>query len=131
MKSRFMQRIILSVFICVLSPFIMGMGVGGHSSGSGGGGFGAFVPLIILLIILLIPVIKAYNAAKEAEKFKTLVFVTTFYEYLGWILCFTIIGIPIGLVLVLASQLSNVLIKIEANTSGTLTLLKSRQENHD
>jgi len=130
MKRYFMQRIIPCVFICILSPFIMGMGCQFGQSGSSSSGFGEFFPFIILLIVfLVVPIVKAYHAAKQADKFKTLVFITTFYEWLGWIICFTIIGIPIGLGLVLIAQLSRVFIQIEANTNQSLNLLKSRHKD--
>jgi hypothetical protein len=129
MKNRIVQRVTLCFCVCILSPFIMGMGQSGASRGSGGDHFGGPFLLVLLLIILIVPVVKAYNAAKQAEKFKTLVFILTFYEWLGWILCFTIIGIPIGLGFVLASQLSRVFIQIEANTHQTLKIMQSHKEH--
>ncbi len=81
----------------------------------GGGGIMSFLPMIaiiaaIVLVIFFLPAIKAFSAAKGAKKFKALVFVTTFFEWLGWSLCITIIGIPIGLALVLAGQSGRVLV---------------------
>jgi hypothetical protein len=126
MKNHFVKRIVPYISIFILSPLIMGMG------GRPGPPRGGIIPpglVFILLIILLIPFLMAIKAAKQAEKFKTLVFIVVFYEWLGWILCFSIIGIPIGIGLVLLSQLSRVFIQIEENTSQTLKLLKNQQEN--
>ncbi|GEM_PF-3573950 len=87
--------------------------------------------LVIVIAGFIIPVVKAYHAAQQASEFKTLVFITTFYEWIGWVLCFTIVGIPIGLGFVLASQLSRVFIKIEDNTHQALKLLQSNQKSRD
>ena len=85
-----------------------GSGVSSYESGSPGTGI--FIIAAIVLVIFFLPAIKAFSAAKGAKKFKALVFVTTFFEWLGWSLCITIIGIPIGLALVLAGQSGRVLV---------------------
>lgn len=98
----------------------------GHGASQGSGSIiASFLPaIIIFIIVFLIPLVKAFDASKKADKFKSLVFVITFYEWLGWIICITIIGIPVGLSLVLAAQSIRVLIEIEKNTSETRNLLK-------
>lgn len=85
------------------------------------------VPLIALLAALLIPLVRAVAAAKAAPKYKTYVFVITYIEVFGWIVCVTIIGIPLGLILVLGSQAARVLLDIEANTR--LAANQGRQGN--
>lgn len=90
---------------------------------SGGGGSFLGTLVLLLVIALLVPLFKAFQAAKETEKFKALVFVVTFYEWFGWVLCITIIGIPFGLGLVLASQAVRLLIEIEKQTRKTNSML--------
>jgi len=82
--------------------------------------------LVLIGIISVIPIYKAFTASKQAEKFKILVFVITFYEWVGWILCITIVGIPIGLGLVLISQYIRLTIEIENNTRKTNELLEKQ-----
>ena len=119
--------IIHVVGILLLSPNVCM----GQEYSSGGAAVSVIVPLLICFILFIMPIIKAYIIAKEAEKFKTLVFIKSFYESLGWLLCLTIIGIPVGLGFVLLARSCTVLIKIEANTSQTLTLLKFQNGKHD
>jgi len=80
--------------------------------------------MMVVLLLVVFPIVKAYLAAKEAVKFKALVFVTTFFEWVGWIICITIIGLPIGLAFVLAAQSARVLIEIEKNTAETRSSVK-------
>ncbi len=125
-----MKKKIVAVTLFVLSfatvCFAMGA-PGGESRPNAAGGsiLGSMGPaLMIFLIIFLLPIVKSYLATKEAVKFKALVFVTTFFEWVGWIICITIIGLPIGLAFVLAAQSARVLIEIEKNTAETRNLVK-------
>jgi len=112
-KKEYMN--IFSIFsLIILAFFLTGMAT--RPAGMAGGGnhdelLNIITPIIIIIIAFLTPIYKGYFAAKEAEKFKTLVFVTTYFEWLGWILCITIIGIPFGLGLVLVSQSAHLQIK--------------------
>lgn len=81
-------------------------------------GSAGFFPLILiaLFVVFLFPIVMATRAALAATKYKTYVFVITYFEWLGWVVCLTIIGIPVGLGLVLSSQAARILVDIEANT---------------
>lgn len=125
MKHNLRNRGFLLPTILVLLSTTMCFAMGAPPQGPSGHSFMEFLPAImLLLIIFLVPTVKAYLAAKKAEKFKALVFATIFFEWVGWIICITIIGIPFGLALILAGQSARVLIEIEKNTSETRMLLK-------
>lgn len=124
MRNLLNQRAFFYGAVITLSFFLMG-----QTGPVGQGPSNVFNYLLIIIVIMLIPIFKAYNAAKSAQKFKTLIFVSTFIEWFGWILCITIIGIPIGLGLVLSSQAAGVLIQIENNTGQATELLKSLQKS--
>ncbi|MDE3032325.1 MAG: hypothetical protein KGI56_01550 [Acidobacteriota bacterium] len=77
---------------------------------------GLYFVYTVFFVIFIIPLIMAIRASIAATKYKTYIFVITYFEWWGWILCLTIIGIPLGLGLVLGSQAARVLVDIEANT---------------
>ncbi len=124
-KSKIRFFSLLSI-LSVLSLISMGQ----TGPDTRGGQIGFLLPLIGLIItVLLVPFFKAYIASKSTERLKTLVFITTFYEWLGWIICITIIGIPIGFGLVLSAQTVRLLINIEDNTRQATKLLQSIQKS--
>lgn len=88
--------------------------------------FGIGLPELIILFFIanIIALILAIIKGSKAEKFKTLIFAMSFYEYLGWIICISLIGIPIGLTMVLTAQCVRLFIEIEKNTAGSKKLLE-------
>jgi len=89
--------------------------------------FGLGTPEILLLfgIFVLVPIIRGLIESAKAKKFKLLVFSLTFTETFGFILCISIIGIPLGILLIMQAQKEKVNIEIEKNTSQTNEILNS------
>lgn len=117
------SKIMVAIFIFL--PFILCLDGCAPQGGRSGGGV---VPIIIVsIIILLLPLILGIIAASKAPRFKLLVFVVVFYETLGWIFIVTIIGSPIGIGLILTSQLARLFINLEKDVNEIKNILNSNK----
>lgn len=75
---------------------------------------------IILTIIMILTgcVLKGIHAAKSAADFKFFAFFWKFLESIGWSACFSVVGIPFGIPLVVVSQLLIIIQFIQQQSKG-------------
>jgi hypothetical protein len=88
--------------------------------------FGLGTPELLLFVVIFIgiPLIIAVIRAFQNKELRTLVFAVTFVEIFGFVICITIILIPVGILLILNAQHVMVHIKTEKNTRETNILLQ-------
>lgn len=79
-------------------------------------GFGTPEILFLMALFIILPTIKGFMAASKNIEFKVLVFTVAFVETFGFVICITIILIPLGMLLVLVAQNIKVNIQTEKNT---------------